>query len=99
VEGETEETFVNDILALHLRRYGFATVSARRLSNARQPKRRGGIQGWNTVRKVVLTPLSESRLHRHNAGGLPWASPNGRAGLAGSEYNGQVSLGLKGGDS
>ena len=54
VEGETEETFVNEILAPHLRRYGFTRVSARLLGNARQRDRRGGIRGWDSVRGDIL---------------------------------------------
>lgn len=39
VEGQTEESFVNDILAPHLYGQGFTNVSARLLGNARQRER------------------------------------------------------------
>lgn len=45
VEGETEETFVNEVLRPHLLHSGYARVSARLLGNARQRDRRGGIRG------------------------------------------------------
>ena len=57
VEGETEETFVNEVLSSHLRAHGYSTVSARIVGNARQRDRRGGIRGWNTVRNDVLKHL------------------------------------------
>lgn len=59
VEGETEETFVNEILGPHLYRRGYAKVSARLLGNARQRNRRGGIRAWNTVRSDILRHLKE----------------------------------------
>ena len=36
VEGQTEETFVNEVLAPHLHGFGLASVSARLFGNARQ---------------------------------------------------------------
>ena len=59
VEGQTEETFVNEILTPHFYRYGFTRVSARLLGNARQRDRRGGIRGWNSVRDDILNHLKE----------------------------------------
>ncbi|MBF8275736.1 MAG: hypothetical protein HW390_809 [Candidatus Brocadiaceae bacterium] len=59
VEGETEETFVNEILAPHLYRNGFTNVSARIAGNARLRDRRGGIMAWSAVRKDVLNHLKE----------------------------------------
>ncbi len=59
VEGETEETFVNEVLAPHLYTHGYGQVSARLLGNARQRDRRGGIRGWNGVRKDILNHLKE----------------------------------------
>lgn len=59
VEGETEETFVNDILTQHLLRHGFIQVSARLLGNARLRDRRGGIRGWDSVRGDILNHLRE----------------------------------------
>lgn len=59
VEGETEETFVNEILRPHLYRRGYANVGARLLGNARLRDRRGGIRAWNSVRKDILRHLKE----------------------------------------
>ncbi len=59
VEGKTEETFVNQILGPHLHAHGYAQVSARLLGNTRQRDRRGGIRGWDSVRKDILNHLKE----------------------------------------
>lgn len=59
VEGETEEAFVNEVLAGHLYACGYEQVSARIVGNARQRDRRGGIRGWNSVRKDIVRHLSE----------------------------------------
>lgn len=59
VEGVTEETFVNEVLAQHLRGRGYAQVSARLLGNARQRYRRGGIRGWDSARTDILNHLKE----------------------------------------
>ena len=54
VEGETEESFVNMILAPHLSKLGHLSASARLIGNARQRERRGGIRPWDAVRKEIL---------------------------------------------
>jgi Domain of unknown function (DUF4276) len=59
VEGQTEETFVNDLLADHLHNYGYEIVSARIIGNARLRERRGGIRAWSTVKKDILNHLKE----------------------------------------
>jgi len=59
VEGQTEETFVNKVLAPHLYDRGYTNVSARLVGNARQRDRRGGIRGWNSVRNDILKHLKE----------------------------------------
>jgi hypothetical protein len=59
VEGETEESFVNDLLAPHLYALGYQKVSARLLGNARDRARRGGIRSWASVRKDILNHLKE----------------------------------------
>ncbi len=59
VEGETEEAFVNELLADHLRAFGYESVSARLIGNARLRERRGGIRGWDTVKKDILNHLKE----------------------------------------
>lgn len=59
VEGETEETFVNDILRPHLYGKGYTNVSARLLGNARLRYRRGGIKAWSAVRSDIIRHLKE----------------------------------------
>jgi hypothetical protein len=61
VEGETEETFVNEVICPHLVQFGFETVGARLIGNARQRDRRGGIRAWPDVRKDILRHLTEDR--------------------------------------
>ena len=58
VEGPTEETFVNEVLAGHLYARGYERVDARIIGNVRQ---RGGIRGWDSVRKDILRHLKEDR--------------------------------------
>ena len=59
VEGETEEAFVNEVLAPHLYKCGYTKVSARLVGNARQRNQRGGIRSWGAVRKDILNHLKE----------------------------------------
>ncbi len=59
VEGETEETFVNELLAPHLYQSGYLSVSARLIGNSRQRDRRGGIRAWSSVRNDILNHLRE----------------------------------------
>lgn len=59
VEGQTEESFVNEILAAHLYGFGYSRVSARLLGNARLRDRRGGIRAWSSVRNDILRHLKE----------------------------------------
>lgn len=61
VEGVTEESFVNNVLAPHLYSHGFSSVGARLIGNARQRDRRGGIRAWSTVRKEIMNHLKEDR--------------------------------------
>ena len=57
VEGETEETFVNEVLSPHLCTIGYEKVSARLVGNARQRDRRGGIRSWSAVRSDIMRHL------------------------------------------
>ncbi|WP_082480245.1 MULTISPECIES: DUF4276 family protein [unclassified Rhizobium] len=57
VEGQTEETFVNEVLGPHLYTLGFHKVSARLLGAARVRKRRGGICAWEVVADEVARHL------------------------------------------
>ncbi len=54
VEGQTEETFVNEVLRNHLEPN---VVSARIIGNARQRELRGGIRPWPQVRKGIANHL------------------------------------------
>ena len=57
VEGQTEETFVNEVLGRHLSCYGYSGVSARLMGNARQRNRRGGVKLWRAVRQEIVRHL------------------------------------------
>lgn len=57
VEGETEETFVNEVLRRHLVACGYSSVSARLLGNARQRDRRGGVRAWESARRDISSHL------------------------------------------
>ena len=61
VEGETEESFVNEVLRDHLSAFGYASISARIVGNARQRDRRGGIRPWPAVRRDILRHLKDDR--------------------------------------
>lgn len=61
VEGETEETFVNEVLAPHFLNHGYLKVSARLLGNSRSRDRRGGIRSWTSVRADILNHLKEDQ--------------------------------------
>lgn len=58
VEGETEESFVNEVLAPHLLDHGYTRVAARLFGNARQRDRRGGVRSWKTVRGDITKHLA-----------------------------------------
>ena len=59
VEGQTEERFVNELLAPFLYSVGYSVVSARIVGNARQRDRRGGIKPWPAVREGILNHLKQ----------------------------------------
>lgn len=59
VEGQTEETFVNEVLGPHLYALGSSKVSARLVGNVRRRDRRGGIRSWREVRKDIIYHLRE----------------------------------------
>ena len=61
VEGQTEEKFVNSVLAPHLYNVGYTRVGARLLGNARQRSRRGGIRSWSSVRTDIVNHLTADR--------------------------------------
>lgn len=57
VEGETEETFVSEVLAPHLYAHGYEKVGARLIGNSRLRRRRGGIRSWSSVRADIVNHL------------------------------------------
>jgi hypothetical protein len=59
VEGQTEETFVNEILSPHLYKCGYTSVGARLMGNARSRDHRGGIRAWPSVRGDIVKHLKE----------------------------------------
>lgn len=59
VEGQTEETFVKDMLCSHLIDFGYGGVSARLVGNPRLRSRRGGIRSWLAVRGDILRHLKQ----------------------------------------
>lgn len=61
VEGQTEEAFVRELLAGHLTRFGYTSVSARLVGNPRMRMKRGGIRPWQSVKRDILRHLKEDR--------------------------------------
>ena len=59
VEGETEETFVNQVLARHLHCRGYESVTARLLGRVRPRSQRGGIPPWSSAKGEVVRFLKE----------------------------------------
>lgn len=59
VEGQTEESFVNEVLRDYLVKTGYQSVSARIVGNARLRQRRGGIRPWPSVRKDIINHLRQ----------------------------------------
>lgn len=60
-EGQTEETFVKDVLAPHLHRRGYASVAARLVGTHVARARRGGGVPWPAVRDGIVRRLKEDR--------------------------------------
>lgn len=59
VEGQTEESFVNEVLRDCLVSAGYQSVSARIVGNARLRQRLGGIRPWPSVRKDIINHLRQ----------------------------------------
>jgi len=57
VEGITEETFTNEVLAPHLLGAGYESVSARLVGNARLRSQRGGTRSWSEVKSDIVRHL------------------------------------------
>lgn len=104
VEGQTEEEFVNEVLAHDLYGKGFTSVTARICGSARSRKRRGGICGWPTFREEVAKHLLSDTsafatsfvdyyaLPSSGAGG--WPGRNTCAGLSLSDKAAHISAAL-----
>jgi hypothetical protein len=60
VEGPTEEMFVNEVLAPHLYKKGFHSISARIFGSARARSKRGGVKGWDSTKVDFIRILKES---------------------------------------
>jgi hypothetical protein len=56
VEGQTEETFVNEVLSDHLYGRGYTTVGARIIGNPRL-RDRGGIRPWPGIKREIINHL------------------------------------------
>lgn len=61
VEGQTEETFVSEVLREHLSSRGYSSVGARLLGPARQRHRRGGVRSWPSALKDICNHLKRDR--------------------------------------
>jgi Domain of unknown function (DUF4276) len=61
VEGQTEETFVRQVLRPHLQVHGFVAVDARLMGNVRQRSGRGGVRRWPSIKRDLLSHLSQDR--------------------------------------
>lgn len=89
VEGQTEEEFVNSVLAPHLYENGFTGVSARLVGRSRLRKKRGGRCPWSSAHAEIAKHLSEdtaafgTTLVDYYA--LPADGPNGWPGRTGCE--------------
>lgn len=59
VEGQTEETFVNEVLRGHLVSHGYTSVQARLIGSARQRRTRGGVRPWRSALKDILHHLRQ----------------------------------------
>jgi hypothetical protein len=59
VEGQTEESFVNEVLRNHLLHRGYESLSARIMGNARQRHRRGGITPWPLAKRDMINHLRQ----------------------------------------
>lgn len=59
VEGQTEESFVSEVLRGHLVSHGYTSVQARLMGSARQRRRRGGVRPWRSALKDILHHLRQ----------------------------------------
>lgn len=59
VEGQTEESFVNDVLRPHLTSFQYESVSARLLGRRRERSHRGGVRPWPGVKDEIERHLKQ----------------------------------------
>ena len=57
VEGDTEEAFVDEVLAPHLYRFGYSNVRSRLMGQHRRREQRGGIRPWPETRNSIVHHL------------------------------------------
>lgn len=67
VEGQTEEAFVNRLLAPYLGERGFESVDARLIGSARQRAKRGGVRPWASFRNELIRHLESDRHILHTS--------------------------------
>ncbi len=103
VEGQTEETFVNDVLRGHLVSRGYSSVGARLMGSGRRRRQRGGVCSWPHALRDICGHL------RHDPGciagtivdyyGLPQtgeAAWPGRAAASGTPARAEASTQVAG---
>lgn len=61
VEGQTEEDFVEYVLAPHLYARGYTAVAAKLMGTAISRKNRGGVKAWDDVLKDIVNKLRGDR--------------------------------------
>ncbi len=61
VEGQTEEDFVEYVLAPHLYTRGYTAVAAKLMGTAISRKNRGGVKSWEDVLKDIVNKLRGDR--------------------------------------
>ena len=60
-EGQTEESFVNNILSVYLYSVGYSSIRTHLLGNARQQVREGGVVPWRVAERDILDDLLQDQ--------------------------------------
>jgi Domain of unknown function (DUF4276) len=92
VEGQTEESVVNELLAPYLFKFGYYSVSARLLGNSRLRVKRGGVKPWNVVRGEVCNHLNQDRGAIATTFVDYYALPSGEEGWPGRRASADVNF-------
>lgn len=105
VEGQTEEEFINSVLAPHLYTKGYTVVSARLIGRSRARKKRGGTCPWESVHTEIARHLSDDTnafattlvdYYALPAGGLNgWPGRDGCDGLSVADKAAHIQASLK----